>query len=298
MAADVGSERPAGIATIGVVGAGTMGAGIAQVCLGAGYRVLLYDPEAAARESARARIEAGLARWEARGGAPREPFSASDARGRLALVDSLDAVAPADFVIEAAVENLAVKVDLFRALGARCRPEVILTSNTSSLSITALAVASGRPERVAGMHFFNPAPVMKLVEVVRGLPTDDATIAAVVALAGALGKEPVVVADRPGFVANRLLAPLLNEAFYALEEGVADARAIDAVIRLGLNHPMGPLELADWIGLDVLLAILEALHRDLGDPKFRPCPLLRKYVEAGWLGRKTGRGVYDYPPRA
>jgi 3-hydroxybutyryl-CoA dehydrogenase len=276
----------------GILGAGAMGAGIAQVFLGAGIPVALHDAVPDRLEAAAARIGAGLTRWQEKGRIP-------DAPAALALLEPTPdvlGVCGCDWLIEAIVEDAGAKEDLFRTLGRLANPEAVFTSNTSSISLTRLARAGGRPERTLGMHFFNPAPVMELVELIPALGTAPETLAAAQALAARLGKTPVVSQDRPGFVANRLLAPMLNEAIWALEEGVATAEDIDQVSRLGLRHPMGPLELADFIGLDVLLAILEVLHREFGDPRYRPCPRLRRYVEAGWLGRKTGRGFYSYPP--
>jgi 3-hydroxybutyryl-CoA dehydrogenase len=279
---------------VGVVGAGTMGAGIAQVFLRAGCSVTLHDQSEAQIEQARVRIRAGLERWEKKG----EIGSATAALQCLETTTRLMELRPCQWVIEAIIEETAVKADLLRTLGRLCHPEAVLASNTSSISLTRLGHESDRPERTVGMHFFNPPPVMKLVEVVAGLRTAPQVVEAAVKLAERLGKVPVVSKDRPGFLSNRILMPMLNEAFWALEEGVGSARDIDQVFRLGMNHPMGPLELADFIGLDVCLAIMEVLHRDFGDPKYRPCPLLRKHVEAGWLGKKTARGVYEYPPGA
>jgi 3-hydroxybutyryl-CoA dehydrogenase len=278
------------IRNFGVIGAGTMGAGIAQVILAAGGSVLLHDSAEAQMEAARSRIEAGLRKWEEKGRVP----SADEALGRLALSPSLMAFQSSQWIVEAIVEDAEAKEEILRCLGRLCHEETVLASNTSSISITRLGAASGRPERMVGMHFFNPPPVMRLVEVVAGLRTDPEVLTTACALAERFDKAPVVSRDRPGFLSNRILMPMLNEAFWALEEGVGTAEDIDRVMKLGMNHPMGPLELADFIGLDVVLAILEVLHRELGDPKYRPCPLLRKYVEAGWLGRKTGRGVYTF----
>ncbi len=280
----------ASIREVGVVGAGTMGAGIAQVFLGAGYAVRLHDLSAEQMERAREAIRRGLERWETAGRIP----SAAEALARLTLTPNLIGLQPCPWIVETVAEDYAVKAEVFRSLGRLCHADTVLATNTSSLSVTRLGAESGRPERTVGMHFFNPAPVMKLVEVIGGLRTAPETVEAACTLAERLGKTPVRAQDRPGFLSNRMLMPLLNEAFRALEEGVGTPEAIDQVMKLGMNHPMGPLELADFIGLDVVLAILEVLHRELGDPRFRPSPLLRKYVEAGWLGRKTGRGVYSY----
>lgn len=269
---------------VSVVGAGTMGRGIAQVCVLAGLGVVLIDSDAAALDRARAAIERGLVR---------ATEGTAAALGRLSLATTLDAVA-GEVVIEAIVEALPEKTALFGELDRRCPPATVLASNTSSLSIGRLAAATSRPERVVGLHFFNPVPVMRLVEVVRGLRTASATVATVVSLAERLGKMPVVVNDSPGFVVNRILMPLINEAIFALMEGVAEREAIDAAATLGLNHPLGPLALADLIGLDVCLAVLETLHTELGEDKYRPCPLLRRMVAAGWLGRKSGQGFYAY----
>ncbi|HEU4752971.1 MAG TPA: 3-hydroxyacyl-CoA dehydrogenase NAD-binding domain-containing protein, partial [Armatimonadota bacterium] len=269
---------------------GTMGAGIAQLFLRAGCTVCLHDASELQVESARARIQRGLERWEEKG----EIESAAAAMGRLHTTGRLLDLQICQWVIEAIVEELDAKADLMRTLGRLCREEAVLATNTSSISITSLGTASGRPQRTVGMHFFNPPPVMRLVEVVAGLRTAPEVVEAAARMAERLGKVPVLSKDRPGFLSNRILMPMLNEAFRALEEGVGTAADIDQVMKLGMNHPMGPLELADFIGLDVCLAIMEVLHRELGDPRFGPCPLLRKYVEAGWLGRKTGRGVYEY----
>ncbi len=278
------------VRSIGVVGAGTMGAGIAQVCVAAGYSVVLHDASESQLERAETRVRTGLERMASKGRlGPVEEVCA-----RLQLSPHLLELTSADWVIEAIVEDAAAKEALHAGLGRLCAPGAILATNTSSISITRLGAASGRPERFVGLHFFNPPPLMALVEVVAGLRTAPETLAAARALAERLGKVPVEAADRPGFIANRILMPFLNEAIRALEEGVGTADAIDQIAKLGFNHPMGPLALADLIGLDVCLAILEVQCRELGAPHHSPCPLLRKYVEAGWLGRKTGRGFYDY----
>ncbi|HUP42913.1 MAG TPA: 3-hydroxybutyryl-CoA dehydrogenase [Thermoanaerobaculia bacterium] len=280
------------IQTIGVVGAGTMGHGIAQVAAAAGYRVILADvsPEALARGVAA--IEQGFARLVEKGKLTGEERSA--ARGRLTTAGELAALAPAELAIEAVVERLEVKEAVLGELDRILPREAILATNTSSISITRLAAATARADRVIGMHFMNPVPVMKLGEVIRGLATSQETFDRVEAAARALGKTPVEVHDSPGFVSNRVLLPMINEAVFCLHEGVGTAAAIDEVMKLGMNHPMGPLALADLIGLDVCLDILEVLYRGFRDPKYRPCPLLVKMVDAGRLGRKSGRGFYEY----
>ena len=278
--------------TIGVVGAGTMGNGIAQVFAQAGYDVRLVDVAQPMLERARAAIDKSLAKFVEKGKLRAADRDATLAR--LGTFTTIDALADADYVVEAIVENAETKRDLFARLDALTRPEVILSSNTSSMSITLLGAATKRPDQVLGMHFMNPVPLMTLVELIRGQSTSNVSMQVATELCTKLGKHGVEAADYPGFIANRILMPMLNEAFFAVMEGVGTPEAIDAVMKGGMNHPMGPLTLADFIGLDVCLAILNVLHEGLGDPKYRPCPLLRRMVAAGHLGRKSGRGFYVY----
>ena len=280
------------IRRIGVVGAGTMGNGIAQVFAQAGFEVTLQDVSQAALDKARATIDKSLAKFVEKG-----KVTASDRDGtlqRLRTERALDALAEADYVVEAIVEDAEAKRALFIQLDRVTRHEVILTSNTSSISITLLGAATTRPDKVLGMHFMNPVPLMALVELIRGQATSAASMLVATELCMRLNKTAVEAADYPGFIANRILMPMINEAIFALMEGVGTADSIDAVMKLGMNHPMGPLTLADFIGLDVCLAIMQVLHNGLGDPKYRPCPLLRRMVAAGHLGRKSGQGFYKY----
>jgi 3-hydroxybutyryl-CoA dehydrogenase len=280
------------VKTIGVVGAGQMGSGIAQVAAQAGYGVLLLDASEEALRRGLEAIRRSLAKFLEKGRITEEALKA--ALGRIRTTLDLEALGEADLIVEAIVEDEGAKRALLERLGALAKPEAILASNTSSIPITALGRYSGRPERFIGMHFFNPVPLMGLVEVIRGELTSAATRDVVVEVARRMGKTPLEVQDYPGFVSNRLLMPMINEAVEALREGVATKEAIDGIMRLGMNHPMGPLELADFIGLDTCLAIMEVLHRGFGDDKYRPSPLLRRMVQAGLLGRKVGRGFYVY----
>jgi 3-hydroxybutyryl-CoA dehydrogenase len=277
---------------VAVLGAGTMGNGIAQVFAQSGHDVILRDIDEGALERARAQIDRSLGKLVEKG-----KIAAADrtsASARIQATTEMSGLAQVDLVIEAVVEKLEVKRGLFAELDVLTPPPTILASNTSSISITKLGAATRRPDKVIGMHFMNPVPLMALVEVIRGQATSDETTRTVMDLSRSLGKTPVEVNDFPGFVANRVLMPMINEAIFAVYEGVAKPEAIDEVMKLGMNHPMGPLTLADFIGLDVCLAILEVLHDGLGDPKYRACPLLRRMVDAGWLGRKSGRGFYTY----
>jgi len=278
--------------TVGVVGAGQMGAGIAQVIAAAGIRVQLSDVNLQAAQNGLNGISKRL-----QSQVERDKISAGDAEALLSNitpVSSLTDLADCDLVIEAASEDLTLKLNLFQHLDSVCKPETVLASNTSSISITTIGAATSRPDKVVGMHFFNPVPVMALVEVIRGLATSDDTFDAAKAFTEQLGKSPVACNDKAGFVVNRILVPMLNEACYVLEEGIASVEDIDTAMQLGCAHPMGPLTLADFIGLDTCLAVMEVLHHDLGEDKYRPAPLLRKYVAAGWLGKKSGRGFYQY----
>ncbi len=278
--------------TIGVIGAGTMGNGIAQTCAVCGYDVIMQDVSDAALQRGLSTIEKSLGRLVSK-----EKISQAEcdaAMGRIQVTSDIHAMADRDLVIEAASENLEIKLSVFTQLNEICADRSILATNTSSLSLTRIAAASGRDDRVIGMHFFNPVPLMALVEVIRALQTSDQTYQAIEALAKDLGKTPVSVKDSPGFVVNRMLVPMINEAVFILYEGLAQAEDIDAAMKLGAAHPMGPLALADMIGLDVCLWVMDVLHQEFGDSKFRPCPLLKQMVDAGYLGRKSGRGFYTY----
>jgi 3-hydroxybutyryl-CoA dehydrogenase len=280
------------IKTIVVLGAGTMGNGIAHVAARSGLHVILYDVDQAALDRGLSTIQKNLSREVAKEKLTQQ--QADEARARISPTTNLGHLAASDFAIEAATERFDVKSALFKNLDRTLKPEVILATNTSSISITKLAAQTKRPQQVIGMHFFNPVPVMQLVEVIRGLQTSQATFDTVQALATQFGKTPVEVNDAAGFVSNRVLMPLINEAIYAVMEGVATPEAVDKVFQLGMAHPMGPLTLADFIGLDVCLDIMRVLEEGIGDPKYRPCPLLIRMVDAGWLGRKSGRGFYTY----
>src|SRR3954470_23314570 len=280
------------IEKVGVIGAGQMGSGIAHVCALSGYDVVIEDINADALSKARAIIERNLHRQATRGLITQSDADA--ALKRIRLAGELNAMADRDLVIEAATENESVKRKVFQELCPRLNPNTMLATNTSSISITRLAASTDRPERFIGLHFMNPAPVMQLVEVIRGIATEDKTYSAAIELVKHVGKTPAQAEDFPAFIVNRILLPMINEAVYTLYEGVGNVDSIDTAMRLGANHPMGPLQLADFIGLDTCLSVMQVLHEGLADSKYRPCPLLVKYVEAGWLGRKTKRGFYDY----
>jgi 3-hydroxybutyryl-CoA dehydrogenase len=286
------AESTFSIETIGVIGAGTMGNGIAQVAARAGYRVVLRDVKDEFLQRGMAAVDKSLQR-----DVDKERLKEEEKRAiiaRISTATEMEALSDADLVVEAVTEDVNVKRDVFRQLDELTKPAAILASNTSSISITKLGAATKRPAQVIGMHFMNPVPVMKLVEIIRGIATSDETYGIVHDLTLKLDKTPLECNDMPGFVSNRVLMPMINEAIFALYEGVATRESIDGIMKLGMNHPMGPLTLADFIGLDVCLAILNVLHEGLGDPKYRACPLLKRYVDAGWLGRKTGRGFYEY----
>ncbi len=280
------------VQTIGVIGAGQMGGGIAQTCASAGYAVVLHDIDADRINHALTDIDAQLARMVEKGKIDADARTAS--MSRLTAAPALSDLSACDLVVEAAVEDEMTKRAIYESLAGVLRPDALIGSNTSSLSITRLAAATDRPERFIGLHFMNPAPVMRLVEIIRGIQTSQETFDLTASVVARLGKDMAVSEDFPAFIVNRILMPMINEACYTLYEGVGTVESIDKAMRLGANHPMGPLELADFIGLDTCLAIMRVLHEELADTKYRPCPLLAKYVEAGWLGRKAARGFYDY----